>query len=98
MFVGYIVLYVNKEASVEDLFLNGGVIYETWDMALKNAHILAEEKKEEFGSSGYYVISVAKSDSKYICDTKGKERVYILQNREIGLVGEIFIVQAKEVS
>lgn len=96
MLIGYLVIYVNSESSVENMLFNGGIIYKNWQDALKQANIIAEEEMEKTIDDSCFIICLAKSSSQSMCDSNGRTLIYTIQSRKHGQIGEVFIVAAFE--
>ena len=65
MIIGYSVLYVSDDTTVTDALWNKRVVYSTWERALEQSHLKAEEEKKRYDNSS--IISLVKSKSNEVC-------------------------------
>ena len=99
MLIGYSVLYIDNDPSVNEILWSRKIVYGTWDKALKQANILAEHEKtnldadaDDDNKDDNFIVSLARADSKSRCETFGHELIYKIQNKVMGQIGEIYIV------
>jgi hypothetical protein len=93
MLSGYSIVYIDDNLSVNDILLNRRIICETWDKALKQANIMAEEIKSSLeDNNNTYILSLVKADSKSRCESYGHELIYRIDNKLIMKNGKIYIV------
>jgi hypothetical protein len=90
MNIAYSVLYINEDLTVKDLLWERRVVYDSWEKAIKACQEIAinEIKRCE----KWNMISLVSSNSKNNCDKKGKELIFSIIQKEIGVIGEFYIV------
>jgi hypothetical protein len=91
MIIGYSILYVNEDTTIKDVLWERRVVYSNWEESLKKARERAEKEREENGDNCKYV-SLIKSDSQKNSDKYGSCCIYKINDKQIGMIGEIFIV------
>lgn len=91
MIIGYSILYVNDDTNIKDVLWERRVVYSNWEESLKKARERAEKEREENGDN-CRCVSLIKLDSQKNSDNYGSCCVYKIIDKQIGMIGEIFIV------
>jgi len=87
--IGYSVLFIN-DTTLKDTLWEKRVVYNTWDAALEQAISRATEEKNRYDDT--YIISIVSSKSKNNCESNGNTHVFIVQRKDFGEVGKVFIL------
>jgi hypothetical protein len=88
--IGYSILYINNDTTVNDAIRQKNVVYSTWEMAVEQAMARANEEKNRYDDS--YIISLVSSNSKNNCESYGNTQVFTVQLKEYGKIGSLHIV------
>lgn len=88
--MGYSVLYINEDLTVKDVLWEKRIVYNSWENAVKACQEIAinEIKRCE----EWNMISLVSSNSKNNCDKKGKELIFSIIQKGIGIIGEFYLV------